>query len=455
MRRYYNSNKLVFDNPDEKSRVKQPGLGSRIIVETANSKGGEIGRSFAFQSVHMSEFAFWKDPGKAFDSIMGAVPNSPDSFVTVESTPNGAGGPFYDLWREHSLLRGKGEWLPIFIPFWLDPTYTVPLTRSQAEEIMGSLDTDEERYVRRFKLTAGQLAWRRMTISGMYRGSVEKFNQEMAPTAEECFLVKGDSVFHKESLRYFMNRARDGERGFLRNSSRGIEFVADGTGPLTIWKRPVPGGQYVIGADSAWGVADGDYSAMQVFRQLDKPEQVAEFHAQIPPHEFADQAIMLGKYYQQALIMPESTGTGSAFVFALRDRYPRLGVWERLNTRSKNQSDNIGWDQNKRSQQVMRGEMTSAIYSRDVEIYSSKLIREMSTYVYKDDSDSMGAVPGEHDDLVIAFGLALMGLKQIPNGKLGVSYAPDDSPIVTNNLWTPHGVTGVSALAGSEDWMML
>lgn len=454
MRRYYNTSRLVFDNPDEKDRHKNPGLNSRIVVQTAN-KAGSAGRSFAFQSVHMSEFAFWKDPGETFDAIMGAVPDEPETLAVVESTPNGAGGAFYDLWREASVLRGNGPWIPIFIPFWLEPQYKIRLTNRQKWDLMDTLDVDEERYIKRFKLTPEQLAWRRVIIQSNYRGSVEKFNQEMAPSAEECFLVKGDSVFNKEALQYYMRNCKKGEKGFLRkgNGDR-VEFVPNGVGPVTIFHPPNPTAQYGIGADPAWGVAKGDFSAMCVLRAGKKPVQVAEFHARLEPPEFAEQAILLGKYYNQAMLMPESTGTGSALIFALKDKYPRLGMWERLNTRGKGHSKNLGWDQNKKSQQIMRGEMTSAVYERSVEINSEHLIREMSTYVYKDDLDSMEAAPGAHDDLVIAFGLALMALNQMPDDKLGVSFAPDDGPIVSNSLWTPYGLTGISSEV-SEDWMMM
>lgn len=453
MRRYYNTSKLVFDNPDEKARIKQPGLNSRIVVESAHKP--DVGRSFAFQSVHMSEFAFWKSPGDTFDSIMGTMPKQdPDSFAVIESTPNGAGGDFYDMWKHYSLLRGTGDWLPIFVPFWLDPHYKLPLTQNQKQEILDTMDVDEERYVRRFKLTPEQLAWRRWCIANDCRGSVEKFNQEYAPSAEECFLVKGDSVFHKESLRYYMNRTKPGTKGRLERRPDGsVVFNENGVGPLTVWAHPNPAAQYAIGVDAAWGLAHGDYSAAVVMKAGDKPVQVAEFHEKTPPQEFAEQMTLLGLHYNKALIMPESTGTGAAFVFALKDKYPNLGTWERLSTRGKVQTNNIGWDQNKRSQQVMRGEMTSLIYERSVEIFSENLVREMSTYVYKTDLDSMEAAPGANDDLVIAFGLALMALKQIPSKRLSISFAPDDEPIMSSGLWTPSGITAAADF-GRDDWMM-
>jgi hypothetical protein len=454
MRRYYNANKLVFENPDEKNRHTQPGLGSRIIVDTASKIN--IGRSFTFQSVHMSEFAFWKDPGETYDAIMSAVPPEPETFVAVESTPNGAGGDFYELWRDATLNRDESSWIPVFAPFWLDPTYTINLSDKKAREIMHTLDMDEERYVNRFKLTPGQIAWRRWAIQERCRGSVEKFNQEYAPTAEECFLIQGSSVFAKEALSYYMKMTRPGKRGRLKDLGTKVVFNEDGTGPLTIWEAPKPGAQYSIGVDSAWGLEDRDYSAMCVLKAAKKPVQVAEFHARIAPPVFAEQAMLLGKFYNTALLMPETTGMGSSLIFNLREDYPRLGMWERLQTSGRKQSDSVGWDMNRRSKSVLRGEMTSRVYERMVTINSEHLVREMSTYVYKKDLDTMEAGPGSNDDLVIAFGLALMGLKQIPLSNLDITFAPEDSPIT--NIWTPAGVTGVFTPHSTRDhdeWMML
>ena len=85
-----NQNCLTFNNQDG------TGLNSEIKCMTAGAKG--VGRSTTYTQLHMSEYAFW--PGDKKDTYLGliqTVPNTPDSIVIIESTPNGF-EDFKDKW---------------------------------------------------------------------------------------------------------------------------------------------------------------------------------------------------------------------------------------------------------------------------------------------------------------------------------------------------------------------
>lgn len=72
-----------------------------------------------------------------------------------------------------------------------------------------------------------------------------------------------------------------------------------GYGALKVYKEPIPGVPYVIGADTS---GDGsDYFVAQVLNNV-TGEQVAVLRAQYDEDEFARQAYCLGKYYNDALL---------------------------------------------------------------------------------------------------------------------------------------------------------
>ena len=59
MRRYDNKKQMVFENPEEKSRAKDPGLRSRMVIATAEK--AKVGRGLTLHNFHGSEVAFWKN----------------------------------------------------------------------------------------------------------------------------------------------------------------------------------------------------------------------------------------------------------------------------------------------------------------------------------------------------------------------------------------------------------
>ncbi len=73
-----------------------PLLDSEYRVESAGDM--EAGRGLTVHNLHCSEVARWpRDPNETLASLRAAV--APGGEIVLESTPNGAGGCFYDEWR--------------------------------------------------------------------------------------------------------------------------------------------------------------------------------------------------------------------------------------------------------------------------------------------------------------------------------------------------------------------
>ena len=115
LKRASNARELIFENPAAKSgeRAAEPGLRSRIEIETAGNK--EAGRSATIQLLHLSELAFWPHAEQTMASLMQAVPNLPGTMVVIESTANGAGGAFYQEWQRAA--KGESAFAPLFFPW--------------------------------------------------------------------------------------------------------------------------------------------------------------------------------------------------------------------------------------------------------------------------------------------------------------------------------------------------
>ena len=82
------------------------------------------------------------------------------------------------------------------------------------------------------------------------------------------------------------------------------KLVADSQGLIKVFKQPEYGKYYVIGIDVAEGLIDGDYDAAVVLDNTTL-EQVATFHGHIDVDLYAEEIYKLGRYYNDALLLPD------------------------------------------------------------------------------------------------------------------------------------------------------
>jgi len=73
-----------------------PRINSQFYVGTAGSLA--FGRGQTINNLHCSEFAFWPKPEESLIALAQAVPAG--GRIVIESTANGRGGRFHQLWQE-------------------------------------------------------------------------------------------------------------------------------------------------------------------------------------------------------------------------------------------------------------------------------------------------------------------------------------------------------------------
>jgi hypothetical protein len=408
--------------------------GSWIKVGTARNL--QFGRSYNLRRVQLDEYAFYPDPGALTAAVMAAVPKDADTMVVVPSTANGIGNGFHNLWLRATDPATRSEWKGVFFGWWEHPANRLPLPYD-ARRFEASLDAEEREIRARFRLSLEQLAWRRWVIDNDMGGDVERFHQEHPSHPDEAFIATGRMRFDLASISR-QPVQRDGTQGALEVVEQGlgklIVFTPRAHGELTVWRRPVPGREYIIGADPAWGrdasldatASDPDFSVGQVLDR-DTGEQVAMLRARLRPAAFGEYLDSLGRWYNLAGIVPEVTGVGIGTLDELmRLGYPAQRIFHRRREPDRDpweRSDLAGWQTTTVTREQLISKLDSALRMGAVSIHDPVTSTELMSFVIHPNGKS-SAAQGSHDDTVIALALAVVGIEQMPRLKNEMKRSP-------------------------------
>lgn len=250
---------LTFENPDPADRRKNPGLGSRVMVQAANKRTG-VGVGVRISAAHLSEFALWnQDYARDVieEELGNALAENQETFAVLESTGNGMGYS-YDLWNKNVEMGDDAEWQPVFLPFFFESTRVLAppngwIPEPPEKQIQQRIATDWLRcdnaqclqYHERFEkindrtssicqtckigtlnvyeLTPGQMYWmhRKRKNAEKDTASLKKLRQAMCSTWIEAFQTSGTNVFTEESMAYVDSMVRPPiKQGFLDKNGK-------------------------------------------------------------------------------------------------------------------------------------------------------------------------------------------------------------------------------------------
>lgn len=403
MMRASNAQEILFDNPDKNAerRAQNPGLGSRIRCQTAG--GGGIGRSDTLQMVHASEFAFWPgDKKETWIGVMQAVPAERGTLVIVESTANGF-DEFHELWE--SAVNGENDFIPMFFPWFELPEYRKPVPP-------GTEWTAAEREMReRYGLDDEQLAWRRWCIKNNCAGDEEKFRQEYPGYPEEAFLTSGNAVFDADlvamRLQECQTPLRIGQFEYETDplnpaTIRDIRFAEREDGCIRIYAEPETDRPYVIGGDTAG--TGSDWFTGQVLDNI-TGRQAAVLRQRYDEDLYARQMYCLGRYYNDALLGVEVNYSTYPVKLLELMRYPRQYLRQTADVIGARFRDALGWETTSRTRPVAIAELVKGFREDPELVCDRQTLMEMRVFQYNADHRPE-ALPGEHDDLVMALAIA-------------------------------------------------
>src|SRR5262249_16786301 len=163
-------------------------LDSGYKIGTAGTKG--VGRSSTVQLFHGSEVAFWPHADTHAAGILQAIPDEPGTESILESTANGIGNLFHQMW--HEAETGDSDYIAIFVPWFWQEEYRKAVSNDF------QLADEETEYAALYGLDNEQMAWRRAKIAELRDPIL--FKQEYPATAAEAFQLSGHDSYIPPAL---------------------------------------------------------------------------------------------------------------------------------------------------------------------------------------------------------------------------------------------------------------
>lgn len=419
--KYNTRSDLTFERYDDGGN--QVGLGS--VIKTATAKNTSAGRSDTVQFLHASEVGEWENGEELIASLMQTIPDLPNTFIFLESTAKGKGNYFHKEWRNAE--KGENNFVPFFFPWWLIDEYEV-----YDDEDIGTLSEYEEFLISLFKKGFNTFSGDRYTVTEeqyipkikFYRRKSKDFAsdptrmyQEYPSVAKEAFVASGANVFPVLELEkmehqtlevdeydYYNLKTGDNHEDYILDRIEYDPRVEDFTAvaPLKVFDLPEPGKEYVIGADVAEGLKNGDFSVAEVV-ETTSMKTVARWRGHCDPDRFGEILGALGALYNHALIGVEVNNHGLTTVQKLRDTY-----YTNLYKREKGYDEdfeeptsNLGWKTDVRTKRLAIDDLIRIIREGLNEEKDMVFVEEAFAFV-RDIRGRMNAEEGEHDDTVMA-----------------------------------------------------
>ena len=427
---------------------------SRVRVKTSRANG--LGRGGQNNGIHMTERPHYTPKAKKDlnTSLLPNCANVAGNVIPDESTAMG----FDEFYDDCIAARdGVGDYDLFFLPAMARPLNYRKFKSNRELEKLKALCGTERRYggvgeEERARVLTEQfwlsergatpvvaelrswefVHWRRYTINDETK-HITAHRREHPQTLEEAFSGSGRLVYPPEIIEPWLEAARrnwrDAEPGTVAIHDGRPSFGVREDGMMLVRERPVPDGNYVMGVDVASGhrvIAgsreEADFSTAVVLDAY-SGRTVATFRGHVFPRAFADVVVLMSGYYNWAKTFVEvNIDTVVGHILEMDYEIAGVNPADMLLTSERKIRTETGW-----SKQTRFGWYTSAQTKRWMISVTEQYMREWAEgsvppvdavtsaellrYVY-DDRGSANAEAG-HDDMVIAWGLALVARQNV------------------------------------------
>ena len=355
-----------------------PKTESSYYIGTAGAKA--FGRGDTITHLHISEYAWWEsDALKQVAGLFQAVPKN--GIIRIESTGHGRANDFFYMVEKADELG----YTVFFRAWWQDPEYqmVVPVGGFQPAGYEHYFQDMQHQY----NLTEEQLYWYWVKLLE-FRLDLATMQQEYPSKIEECFQASGGAVFPS------VTRVETPKWKWKQEFGVRVNYLEG---------HPIPGHTYVIGGDAAGGTGN-DEAATQIF-DLNTLEQVKEYgSSHIDPVQFGRNLIVEGLRFNEAYIVAEGNNHGIATHSILKDGYPKMKLYKRL-IPTKGGEIKYGYNTGESTKPALIGLIKEAM-DFGITLYGDRTIQQMLKY----EENSKGQMGGPEDGLVIALGLACVGI---------------------------------------------
>lgn len=404
--------RLKSDNAKE---IQSAEYGSSIRVL---SQGDGVARGSTVNYVHLSEAAFYSDLDGTLTAILQSLHISNlENMLFIESTANGFNSfkDYYDLGCQRT-----GVYSSFFYPWFMKSTNVLPYDGFV-------LTPYEEKLKKEFNLTNAQIAWWRYKWIELKRDT-KRMMQENPSRPSDAFISTGNSVFDNETIAFrkeqvlnltsyrcdfeFEINALSFEEYRLENVKR---FKTE-LGNLTVYQEPIEGHPYVIGIDPARGKGIDE----TVFQIIDNSngKQVAIYNAFNEDNDIsAAKSILIGEWYNNALLVPETNSTDAFTKFYMKANYRNVYRRETNDSSFSGAIYEIYGVKTGYNKKTMVDIAVSICREFNYQNISDfKTLSQMESFVYEEsqNSDRLKAKGSgkSHDDCVMALLIAYYGRQQ-------------------------------------------
>lgn len=399
--------------------------GSRISVQTAGNK--EIGRGFSCQIIHLSEFAFWQSDiqERAIISLEASLLKNPAAFLCIESTANGVGDKYYDIFtgaekgnnKYNSFFYGWGDEIGTkchrkMFKYEIEEATEWVKATNHGQMILANklyMTPEELKIYNNYNVTVKQICWRRYKMSGI---GEDAFNQEFPLSSAHAFIQSDKGYFSAvditERYKYLPKPLSIIEIGKDLPESV-AQYYGKGLYIYQPWQRNE---QYWGGIDTAAGLKL-DHSTITI---LDSSgEQVCVFYRNdLPVYKFAQICFDLGHWFNYCMFSIERNAYGLSLIDKLRREMQYLQIL-RFNKFDKIKgvmTSEYGYYTDSVSKVKLLGDLKESFEIGTILVNDRETLDQMKIYV-QHKNGSLGNIRGQNnfDDLVDSIALAVQSLK--------------------------------------------
>lgn len=374
------------------------------------------GRSGTLNKVHISEFAKLcaKFPLKGDEIILGTIPAVPlDGEFDIESTAEGMGGHFYDIFTEAwgREPQNDSEFKAHFYNWRWDKEEIAKVTRvipfTEMKEGGRFREYSELHKLSLIEITYYYLKWLSL------KRDWDMLNQEYPTTPEEAFIATGTVYFDARKIQeYIIKAEKHKDTGDISMVDEYPMFTKSDIGKIKLWERPEEYKSYVIGGDVAEGIEGGDYSILTVIDN-ESCKTVAKFKDRLPPDEMAIIAYALGMWYNKAYMAIEANKDGLwVNTELLRMQYPNMYFREELDDIMLPVKRKVGFLTGTNRPHILSE--LKRMLNTETEIWNNvDFLRECNTF-FRNKVGRPEALSGKNDDEVMAYAIAFEVRRNAP-----------------------------------------
>lgn len=431
-------------------------------IQISSAETPDALRSFDFSMLHLSEVGLWKStPAKSAEDLVqtlySTVPYVAGTLIVMESTAKGVGNFFHTNYL--AAVSGDSVMRPLFVPWFAIENYARFRHTEGGQSVARDADglpvsglSDPERLVENFSpyqekqwlqgATLEGIAWYADTQRGLQYSDF-MMRSEYPGSDTEAFQAKSNRYYEPELVEACRATCR---QPLLTGNLRGNAEKGDAclkelrlTGQhcpsdeLRVWIKPDEGStavsdRFLVVVDIGGLSEKADWSVISVFdrssllQRSGALERAATWRGHIDHDLLAWKAVQIAHWYGNALLAIESNtletkdavcvhdNGGDHFytvIDEIADAYPNLYMRSvPPEVAGGAVSRRYGWHTNVRTKYLAYDQSRASIRDGEFVEHDLRCCDEMD-WLEKKPNGSLGAIAGQHDDLIDTTAIAL------------------------------------------------